>query len=98
MKKRLLGCTAILLLTIVLAGCGTPPATPAVTETEAVSTPTISESATASQTPDACSLPQLELEVQDVHRHKREFDDAAKLASNIPREQLSDSIAELQRI
>lgn len=28
----------------------------------------------------------------------REFDDASLLASNIPREQLGDSIAELQRI
>jgi hypothetical protein len=40
----------------------------------------------------------LEIEVQDVHRHMREFDDAAVLASNVAREDLGDSIAELQRI
>ncbi|MGZ9234303.1 MAG: hypothetical protein ACXW4E_02145 [Anaerolineales bacterium] len=103
MKKNLLCCSAILILTIVLAGCGTPPATLATpeattTETEPVSTPTVPESPAPSETPDPCSLPQLETEVQEVHKHMREFDDAAILASNMPREQLSGSIADLQRI
>jgi hypothetical protein len=43
-------------------------------------------------------MPQLETEVQNVHRHMREFDDAAILASNMPRDSLSNSIADLQRI
>ena len=103
MKKSLRYCSAILfILTIVLAGCGTPPATPTATETELVSTPTTagseSPSPDASATPDPCVLPQLETEVQKVHKHMREFDDAAILASNMPREQLSGSIADLQRI
>jgi hypothetical protein len=102
MKKRLLCCTAILIMTMIFTACGTPPATPAspaATATQAVvSTPTLAETLPPSQTPDPCVLPQLEVEVQNVHRHMREFDDAAKLASNIPREELSDSIANLQRI
>ena len=102
MKKSLRYCSAIIfILTIVLAGCGTPPATPTATEIEVVSTPTTtaeSESPAASATPDPCVLPQLETEVQKIHKHMREFDDAAILASNMPREQLSGSIADLQRI
>jgi len=43
-------------------------------------------------------MPQLEKEVQEVHSHMREFDDASALAGSIPREQLSASIADLQRI
>jgi len=99
-KKDILHIIATLILAIVLAGCGSPPATPTATESEPESTatvPAVSE-ASASATPDPCSLPQLETEVQEVHRHMREFDDASILASNMPREQLGDSIAELQRI
>jgi hypothetical protein len=102
MKKLLICFTALLLLTLVLAGCGTPPAPPSPTETEAAVTSTSPASETeppaASDTPDPCVLPQLETEVQEVHKHMREFDDAAILASNMPREQLSNSIADLQRI
>jgi hypothetical protein len=86
----------ILILTVVLSACGGSPATPS-----AATSPT-QEQATAapglSTTPDPCTLPQLEAEVQKVHRHMREFDDASILASNMPREQLSDPIADLQRI
>lgn len=98
---------SLLLLTIVLAGCGGAPVTPAANNTDqavtpttgAVSTPTTGENASgASSTPDPCSLGQIEAEVQEVHRHMREFDDAAILASNLLREDLSDSIADLQRI
>jgi len=49
-------------------------------------------------TPDACSPGRIEDEVQKVHKHMREFDDASILASSTPREQLSGSIADLQRI
>lgn len=105
MKKTLFGTVALLILMIVLASCGNPPATPAATET-AVPEVELEPSATAATSPtlaptstsDPCSLPQLETEVQEVHSHMREFDDASILASNMPREQLSSSIADLQRI
>ena len=103
MKKTLSGIVAILILMVALASCGNPPATPAATETavpEVESSPTALTSSTLAptSTSDPCSLPQLETEVQEVHRHMREFDDASILASNMPREQLSTSIADLQRI
>ena len=96
MKKDIFHSISVLVLIMVLAGCGTPPATsvpsPAATNEPESVTPTVS------LTPDPCSSPQLEEEVQKVHAHMREFDDASVLASNMPREQLSDSISELQRI
>lgn len=102
MKKNLYGVTAILVLMTVLAGCGNPPATPANTETVLQADPTQTDSNALTvpdtSTPDPCSLPQLETEVQKVHKHMREFDDASVLASNMPREQLGESIAVLQRI
>lgn len=104
--KKLLHPFAILLFILLLAGCGNPPATAAPTaivestKTEVEATPTAAMISTEepTPTPDPCSEPQLETEVQEVHKHMREFDDASILASNMPREQLSDSIAELQRI
>jgi hypothetical protein len=97
MKKDLLLVSFILILTIILAGCGTAASTP---ETPTATSATETESAppTITLTLDPCSPGQIEAEVQKVHKHMREFDDASKLASNIPREQLSGSIADLQRI
>jgi len=85
-----------LIVTIVLSGCGSTPAP----TSEATSTPLIVEStpSAVSVTPDPCLPGQVEAEVQKVHKHMREFDDASILASNMPREQLSDSVADLQRI
>jgi TolA-binding protein len=92
----------LILVIFVLAGCGgapataTPSTTTGATREKATSSPSPASDGTA--TPDPCVLPQLEEEVQKIHRHMREFDDASILASNMPREQLSNSIAELQRI
>lgn len=89
----------LIVLTVLLAGCGGN--TPAPTAVETAATEPQIESTPVpdlSTTPDACVSPQLEQEVQKVHSHMREFDDASILASNMPREQLSDSIADLQRI
>jgi hypothetical protein len=97
MKKVLLLIFLILLLTIILAGCGTTASTPEIS-TATSATETKSAPPTITLTPDPCSPGQIEAEVQKVHKHMREFDDASTLASNIPREQLSGSIAELQRI
>lgn len=98
----------ILVFVVVLAGCGGAPVTPAATNTEqagpspASATSAISSSAEpdpgSSTTPDLCSTELIEAEVQKVHRHMREFDDASILASKMPREDLSESIAGLQRI
>lgn len=97
MKKIVLYVIISIILLAVLTGCGASP-TPAPAETptqeEVVSSPTVSTSATS----DPCSSPQIDEEVQKVHKHMREFDDASILASNMPREQLSASIADLQRI
>jgi len=85
----------VLILTIILAGCGNAasPAPAATLTPESVSvTPTVSK------TPDPCLPPQIEVEVQKVQKHMREFDDASTLASNVPQPQLSVSIADLQRI
>jgi hypothetical protein len=109
MKKNLLRPIAIFLLLILLAGCGNLPATLAPTtpapateiiETEAEATPTavVVFTDTSTSTPDPCSKPQLETEVQKVHKHMREFDDASILASSMPRDQLGNSIEDLQRI
>lgn len=105
MQKHLLSYFVVLLLFAILAGCGNPPATAAVTEVpteaevvEVTSTASSSPTVESTETADPCSMPQLETEVQEVHSHMREFDDASALASSMPREQLSSSIADLQRI
>jgi hypothetical protein len=100
MKNDLLRIISCLLILIsVLSGCGGTPA-PSVTQT---STSTeianeVSVSPTTSVAPDECSPEQIETEVQNVQRHMREFDDASTLASSMPRNQLSEPIANLQRI
>ena len=104
MKKTLFCSCAILILMILLAGCGNanPPATAEASatavEAEATSTVPAASTVEATSTLDLCGRPQIETEVQKVHKHMREFDDASILASNMPREQLSSAIADLQRI
>lgn len=102
MKREFTGFISIIILAVILAGCGsTPTPAPAVmTETGQAATPPTAASipASSSTTPDPCSSGQIDMEVQKVHRHMREFDDASILASNMPREELADSIADLQRI
>lgn len=88
-----------LILTMLVSGCGgtvvtsEPLPTPSTTDT-AMPTLTI----TITLTPDPCAPENIKAEVDKVHGHMREFDDASILASNVPQGQLSDSIAELQRI
>jgi hypothetical protein len=97
MKKELLLIISTLVLTLALVGCGTPPSTPQ-TPTVALATETESVPPTDTVTPDPCSPGQIEAQVQKVQRHMREFDDASTLASRTPRTQISNSIADLQRI
>lgn len=107
MKKNLLRFISTVVMTVALAGCGGSPVTPALTSTGQAMTPatdptsaivSTTEPASSSSTADACSTGQVEADVQRLHSHMREFDDASILASNLPREQLSGSIADLQRI
>ena len=98
MKKGLFLIISTVVLTMALAGCGNTPATPQTTATSAPATETAPVPPTGTVTPDPCSQGQIEAEVQKVHKHMREFDDASVLASSTPRDQLNSSIADLQRI
>ena len=102
-----IGCLRIIpifILIFLLAGCGSaPPATVAAipSRTEMIPTVTatmVSSTPSASSTPDPCSSGEIQASVQKVHRHMREFDDAAILASNLSVQELSPSIKDLQRI
>jgi hypothetical protein len=80
-------------ISVVLSACTAAPPTstaPAPTPTEII--PTITT------TPNPCASENLPAEVQKIHKFMREFDDASSLAASRPREQLSDAIAELQKI
>jgi hypothetical protein len=90
---------SILVIALFLAGCGSAPTPAAYTSSPPLqTTATASQTPLPSSTPDPCSPSQIEASVQKIHRHMREFDDASILASHLPREQVSDSIKELQRI
>jgi len=103
-KTTLFIIPATFIFTILLAGCGgfqTPVATlePA---TPTIATPTIT-TPTITTTPDLCAPENVQAEVNKVHGHMREFDDAvnlitANVATGIQRDQLSEAIANLQRI
>lgn len=100
MKQHHLFIISFFVLIFVLAGCGKAPATPTplVSENTATAEPQQPVSSTATLTPDPCSPGQIEAEVQKVHKHMREFDDASDLASHTSRDQINDSITDLQRI
>jgi len=49
-------------------------------------------------TPDLCAAENLAESIKKVNDLQREFDDASQLASNLAREQLPDSISDMQRI
>jgi hypothetical protein len=100
MKKTLFRHFGIILLMIALVSCGIPPAATSDPTQEIVEPTATENSSSLEPTPtlDPCSRPQLEEEAQEVHKHMREFDDASILASNMPRDQLGNAIADLQRI
>jgi len=90
---------SILTLMVLLAGCsGAPAAIPTGTDTIQIMSPTTESTLVPSSTPDPCASAQIEAEVQKVHGHMREFDDASILASNLPLQELSGPIANLQKI
>jgi hypothetical protein len=79
-----------LVLAVLVAACGNAGTT----------NPTILASTIpmVTSTPDPCAPANIEAEVQKVHNHMREFDDASALAASVPRDQLSTAIANLQTI
>jgi hypothetical protein len=95
--------TIIPVLCLILAACGSVAPTP-VTITEYIvvtatmpTMPTISTIA-ITVTSDPCAPDNIKTTVQEIHKFMREFDDASSLAASRPREELADSIANLQRI
>jgi hypothetical protein len=73
----------------------TATAAPPVTPQNAIITATVPP---ITNTPNPCAPENIEAEIQKAHKYMREFDDASSLAASRPREQLSDAIADLQRI
>lgn len=71
------------------SACG---AQPAATQTELTSTSTISPDE------DPCSSQNMPATIEPLNDLMREFDDASQLASNLPVQQLSEAISNLQRI
>ena len=74
-----------------LAACGSQD--PLVTPIALTPNPT-----SITSTPDPCAGENLAEAIKKVHDLQREFDDASQLASNLAREQLPDSISNMQRI
>jgi len=93
-----------LILMTLLVGCGsnkTPPAE--ATTIEPATATRESATSTITATPDLCAPGNIGTPVEKVHKHIREFDDAANLltadlASGIQRDQVSRAIANLQKI
>jgi uncharacterized lipoprotein YajG len=54
--------------------------------------------ASVAVTTDLCAPGNIEAEVNKVHKHMREFDDTSTVAANMPQEQISNAIIDLQRI
>ena len=78
---------SILLFTL-LTACGSSDST----------SPTSVPTAVSTLTPDPCVEANLPAEVNKVHKHMREFDDYAALATNTPQAQLITVIPEVQRV
>ena len=97
MKKIIL--PSIFIITMLIAGCGVNQQPPPSVIPEETATPVPTSTIIAiTTTADLCAADHIKAEVDKVHRHMREFDDASILASSMPRDQLSTSIADLQRI
>lgn len=89
---------SMFILTMLMAGCGANPQPPTSVLPEESATPVPTSTIAITTTPDLCAADHIKAGVDKVHRHMREFDDASILASSVPRDQLSSSIADLQRI
>jgi hypothetical protein len=95
-KTHLLAAWLLLLIVFLLPACARPQVEYIiVTATPLPATATIPP---PTSTPDPCAPQNIQAEVQKIHTYMREFDDASTLAASRPRQELSASIADLQRI
>ena len=107
MKRYHLSIILSISIPVLLSSCGnttTPTAIVQDTATD-VQSPTIAATDTATPIPptitatsDPCAPENIQVEVDNVHRHMREFDDASLLAANMSRETVGSAIPNLQRI
>lgn len=86
MKRPIILLCAIFVLFLTACGSQDPHVTPAAPISNSTSTP------------DLCAAEHLAESIKKVNDLQREFDDASQLASNLAREQLPDSISNMQRI
>ena len=92
MKRQLI--IALVMFSSLCTACGTPPAVVS-TNTSSINT---EATILSTATPDPCAPGNLEASIKAVNDLMREFDDSSQLASNLSREQVPDSISEMQRI
>ncbi len=106
MKKTFIALSSLIIV-LLLAACGTTEQPPA--EAAQFTCPTVvvviseNEETEATlppptATPDPCTSENLPKAVDEIHRFMREFDDVSSLAGSVPREQLAEQIANMQRI
>jgi hypothetical protein len=97
-KHHLVPCL-LMSLVILLTACGTTPPPVASNSTPEIQYIVVTAtSLPVTDTPDPCASENIKAEVQKVHSHMREFDDASTLAASRPKQELSTSVADLQRI
>jgi len=92
MKRQLI--LSLVIFGSLFTACGTPPAVVS-TNTSSIYT---EATALPTSTPDPCAPDNLEASIKAVNDLMREFDDSSQLASNLSKEQVPDSISEMQRI
>ena len=92
MKHQIL--FALIVLSSLLTACGNQPIVVPTNTSSFLTEPTV----IATATPDPCAPENLEASIKAVNDLMREFDDASQLASNLSREQVPNSISDMQRI
>jgi hypothetical protein len=84
------------ILAMLLTACGNQPVVVPTLTVSVLIEPTILPTSTS--TPDLCVAGNLEVSIKAVNDLMREFDDTSQLASNLSKEQVPNSITEMQRI
>ena len=92
MKRQIL--FALIVLSSLLTACGNQPIVVPTSTSSFLTKPPVQTTAT----PDPCAPENLEASIKEVNDLMREFDDASQLASNLSREQVPNTISDMQRI